>query len=59
MIEYKKIAKEIIHTKLPKEIIEELVCWKEECDKIKKHPLFKLKLHEKTINIIFIFKLVH
>ena len=46
MIEYKKLTKEIIHTKLPKEIIKELVCWKKECDKIKKHPLSKLKLHE-------------
>ena len=46
MIEYKKLTKEIIYTKLPKEIIKELVYWKKECDKIKKHRLFKLKLHE-------------
>ena len=46
MIEYKKISEEIFYTKLPKEIIKELVYWKKECDKIKKHSLFKLKLHE-------------
>ena len=46
MIEYKIIDKEIIYTKLPKEIIKELNLWKKECDKIKKHPLSKLKLHE-------------
>ena len=41
MIEYKNITKEIIYTKLPEEIIKELLYWKEECDKIKKHRLFK------------------
>ena len=48
MIKYKKISQEIIYTKLPKEIVKELSHWKKECDKIKKHPLSKLKLHENT-----------
>jgi hypothetical protein len=48
MIKYKKISEEIIYTKLPKEIVKELNHWKKECDKIKKHPLSKLKLHENT-----------
>jgi|TARA_A100001391_G_scaffold77239_1_gene49893 hypothetical protein len=46
MIKYKAIDREIAYTKLPKEIIKELSFWKKECDKIKKHPLSKLKLHE-------------
>ena len=46
MIEYKLIDKDIAHVRLPKEIIKELSHWKKECDKIKKHPLFELKLHE-------------
>ena len=45
-IKYKQINKEIVYTKLQKEIIKELSSWKKECDKIKKHPLSKLKLHE-------------
>ena len=40
------ISKNIVHTKLPKQILKELSCWKKECDKIKKHPLSFLKLHE-------------
>jgi hypothetical protein len=46
MIKHKLIDTHIIHTQLPKEIIKELNHWKKECDKIKKHPLCKLKLHE-------------
>ena len=45
-LNHKLIDKDIAYTKLPKEIIKELNDWKKECDKIKKHPLFKLKLHE-------------
>ena len=40
------LGNKVAHLKLPDSIIEELDLWKEECDKIKKHPLFKLKLHE-------------
>tara|TARA_Y100000401_G_scaffold50793_1_gene39699 strand:- start:248 stop:799 length:552 start_codon:yes stop_codon:yes gene_type:complete len=46
MIKYKKISTNIIYTKLPKEILKEISGWKKECDKIKKHPLSFLKLHE-------------
>jgi len=46
MIKYTMISKNITHTKLPKQILKELSCWKKECDKIKKHPLSFLKLHE-------------
>jgi hypothetical protein len=45
-LNHKLIDKDIAYTKLPKEIIKEITHWKKECDKIKKHPLFKLKLHE-------------
>jgi|TARA_Y100000114_G_scaffold122794_1_gene118196 hypothetical protein len=46
MIQYKMIGENIAYTKLPKEIVKELTGWKKECDKIKKHPLSYLKLHE-------------
>ena len=46
MIKYKIIDKEIIYTKLPKEIFNEVKFWKKSCDKIKNHPLSKLKLHD-------------
>ena len=42
------ICDDIVYTKLPKQILKELSYWKKECDKIKKHPLSFLKLHENT-----------
>ena len=48
MIKYKIISKNIVYTKLPKQILKEISCWKKECDKIKKHPLSFLRLHENT-----------
>ena len=44
-IKYKIIGEDIIYTKLPKEILNELKSWKKSCDKIKNHPLSELKLH--------------
>tara|TARA_R110000737_G_C14303642_1_gene436492 strand:- start:30 stop:581 length:552 start_codon:yes stop_codon:yes gene_type:complete len=46
MIKYKIIDREIIYTKLPKEIFNEIKFWKKSCDKIKNHPLSKLRLHD-------------
>jgi len=45
-IKYKIIGGDIIYTKLPKEILNELKSWKKSCDEIKNHPLSQLKLHD-------------
>lgn len=44
----KIIANKIARLKLPDLIIKELDIWKQECDKIKKHPLGYLRNHENS-----------
>jgi len=46
MLNYKFINNELIETVLPVEILEEVKQWKNECDKIKNHPLKLLKQHD-------------
>ena len=46
MLNYKFFNNELIETVLPIEILEEIKQWKNECDKIKNHPLKLLKQHD-------------